>query len=69
MRTIDAANVDILGSDVRTCLRAGANYVSNERRKHSVSPAADVLEGDVGNVEACLLICVSDRIQWMADSL
>jgi hypothetical protein len=54
VRTIDAANVDILGSDVRTCLRAGANYVSNERRKHSVSPAADVLEGDVGDIEACL---------------
>lgn len=43
--------------------------MSDEGRKNSVGPAANVLEGDVGNVEACLLICVSDRIQWMADSL
>ena len=30
--------------------------MSNERRKDSVGPATDVLEGDVGDVEACLII-------------
>lgn len=50
MGTIDTADVDILGSDVGTCLRAGADYVSNERRENSVSPAADILEGDVGDI-------------------
>jgi hypothetical protein len=28
--------------------------VSNERRENSISPAADVLEGDVRDIEACL---------------
>ena len=28
--------------------------MSNQWRENSVSPAADVFEGDVGDVEACL---------------
>jgi hypothetical protein len=43
--------------------------VSNERRENSVRPAADVLEGDVGDVEARLLEFVSDTIQLVADSV
>lgn len=61
MRTIDAADVNVLRANVGTCLRARADYVRDERRKDSVGPAADVLERNVGNVEACLLKCVSSE--------
>ena len=50
MGTIDAADVDVLRTDVGTSLGARADYVSNERRENSVSPAADILEGDVGDI-------------------
>jgi hypothetical protein len=61
VRTVDTADIDVLRSNVGTCLGARADQMSDERRKNSVSPAANVLEGDVGDVEACLLIRVSDR--------
>jgi len=67
--TIDAADVDVLRTDVGTSLGARADYVGDERCKDSVGPAADVFEGDVGNVEACLFKCISDTIQSVADSV
>jgi hypothetical protein len=63
VRTVDTADVDVLRSDVGASLGARADNMSDERRKNSVGPAANVLEGDVGNVEACLLIYISDTIQ------
>ena len=69
MRAIDATDVDVLRSDVATRLRARADDVSNERCKDSVRPAADILEGDVRNVEACLLNALAiNTITEMADS-
>lgn len=59
MRAVDASDVDVLGPNVRTCFWARADNVSNERCKDSVCPAADVLEGDVCDVETCLRILVS----------
>lgn len=63
MRTIDTADVNVLRLDVGARLGARADYMSNERRKDSVSPAADVLKGNVGNVKACLFERISDTIQ------
>lgn len=59
MRAVDASDVNVLGPDVRTCFWAGADNVSNERCKDSVRPAADVLEGDVCDIETCLGILVN----------
>lgn len=59
MRAVDASDVNVLGSDVRTCFWTGADNVSNERCKDSVRPAADVFEGDVCDIETCLGILVS----------
>lgn len=63
MRTVDTADVNVLRADVGTRLRARADNVSDERRKDSIGPTPDVLEGDVGNVEACLFRCVSKVLQ------
>jgi hypothetical protein len=63
VRTVDTADVDVLCPDVGARLGTRADDMSDERRKDSVSPAANVLEGDVGDVEACLSIYVSNMIQ------
>ena len=54
MRSVDASDIDILGSDVRARLWAGTDQVSDKRSKDTVGPAANVLEIDVRDVEARL---------------
>ena len=50
MRTVYTTDVDVLCPDVGTRLGARADNMSDERRENSVGPAANVLEGDVGDV-------------------
>jgi hypothetical protein len=58
---IDGPDVNILGHNVGTSIRARTHKVSNNRRKHTVGSAPNVAESDIGDLELRLQAIVSTQ--------